>query len=277
MEDNFEDAEGEQGIFTDEKGLTWDIPKSYTYETIANYENDNIKAYFELTPEIIEGSTALTPIMYAYEPEERYVNYGGKFKNSVTRMVLNPIEDWSDEERKDVDAFLKYCSDKGGILANEIDAFRFLQAKNFDIKGAYDALVVRKENIDKFMPFTLTERVMYLVHEGSYSICGRDRQFRPIGVIKPKVIFDMDPPPKIEEVLGSCAIVQQYIYDNMLNDGNIESNVMILDMTDQGVFDINYSILKGIMSFTGAVWRGKHRNFFIMNAPKTFDVLFKFA
>lgn len=87
----------------------------------------------------------------------------------------------------------------------------------------------------------------------------------------------MDPAPSIEDVLASCTIVQQYIYEHMLNDGNIESNVMILDMTDQGVFDINYSILKGIMSFTGAVWRGKHRNFFIMNAPKTFDVLFKFA
>ena len=46
---------------------------------------------------------------------EVYVNYGGKYKNSNTRQIVNPVEDWTDQEREDVEAFLKFCSDKGGI------------------------------------------------------------------------------------------------------------------------------------------------------------------
>ena len=60
-------------------------------------------------------------------------------------------------------------------------------------------------------------------------------------------------------------------------DGHIESNTMVLDMSGTNVLTVNYTLLKGIIGFTGTVWRGKGRNFFIMNAPTTFSVLYKVA
>ena len=78
---------------------------------MANYESEEAKKFFELTPEIKEGSCDPTKAMLEYEPSEIYVDYGGSYRNSVTRQIYHPVESWTEEERKDVDEFLKFCSD----------------------------------------------------------------------------------------------------------------------------------------------------------------------
>ena len=90
--------------------------------------------------------------------------------------------------------FKKYCSEeRDGIPFNIDDCFRFLQAKAFDNKTTYDAIITRNELFKSFFPSTLTEKCQQMLYNGYLTVSGHDKCNRPILVTQPKIMFDANP------------------------------------------------------------------------------------
>ena len=88
------------------------------------------------------AANARKEALTGFEPPEITVQYSAT--SSPVRMILNPVEIWTDEERQNFEAFKKYCSEeRGGIPGKVDDCFRFLQAKGFNIEAAYELLIAR--------------------------------------------------------------------------------------------------------------------------------------
>ena len=106
-------------------------------------------------------------------------------------------------------------------------------------------------------------------------ICGRDKCYRPIICVRPKIIMDMSPVPATEEVIAAQVQVICYALDYMMIDGVIENFNLILDMKDLGAFSINYNLMKSVLAYSASAMKGRARGVFVMNAPKTFSVIWK--
>ena len=106
---------------------------------------------------------------------------------------------------------------------------------------------------------------------GGVYISGRDRFYRPIVVIRPKLMFDME--VTIEELIACQASTFGYVEQHMMKPGQIENIVFVCDLCELGVLSINYSLLKAIISYVVGVFRGRVRTMFVMNAPTTFSVI----
>lgn len=123
------------------------------------------------------------------------------------------------------------------------------------------------------LPALVNHRVLDILKMGGIYISGRDRFYRPIVVIRPKLMFDMNPVCTVEELIACQAAIFGYVEQFMMKPGQIENIVFVNDQRDLGVFSINYTLLKAIISYVTGVFRGRVRTFFVMNAPTTFSVL----
>ena len=106
------------------------------------------------------------------------------------RLVIQPLESWSDEEKEKMNEFKKFCSEeRDGIPTRLDDCFRFLQTKAFDNEVTYNALMKRDAIIKQYFPATINSKVQQMLNDGFFHVSGRDKFNRPIVVVCPRVIF----------------------------------------------------------------------------------------
>jgi len=65
----------------------------------------------------------------------------------------------------------------------------------------------------------ITKNTFELMQNGFMHVCGRDRLFRPVVVVKFKVLIDIKPLPHPNEVIAAASLTLFFIYKYMLKDG----------------------------------------------------------
>jgi len=65
----------------------------------------------------------------------------------------------------------------------------------------------------------ITKNTFDLINNGFIHVCGRDRLYRPVIVVKFRVLIDIKPMPHPNEVIAAAALNLFFIYKYMLKKG----------------------------------------------------------
>ena len=101
---------------------------------------------------------------------EVYVKYSET--TDPQRMLVMPVDTWSEEEKSKFNDFKQFCNERDGIPANIEDCFRYLQAKMWNNQAAYDMLKARSEMLTAYFPFTVNANMTKMIHEGLFYVAG---------------------------------------------------------------------------------------------------------
>lgn len=93
----------------------------------------------------------------------------------------------------------------------------------------YDAILGKKKLFDDHFPFKITKRAFDLLDNGFMYVCGRDRLYRPIIVLKYSVITQTQPLPQPEDVIGAALMNIMFCEKYMFENGVIENLLQIGD------------------------------------------------
>ena len=260
-------------LYTDADGFEYSVQKKWHYHNSLKFASEEVAAAFEIADG--GGNTAITPAMQAYTPGEIILQYG---KNPAQRLVVAPKSRWTAEENQHMLEFKEWCKAKGvRVPDDDIETFRFFQAKKWDIKGTYDMLVEKGRLKTETLPMMINEKTLDIMRKGFFYIAGRDRCLRTIVVCNPSVIFTMKPVPTGNEVIASLMATTAYNQSYMLQDGVIENVLIVINMQGLGIFNMNYGLMKEILAYMVKVMKGRARSIFILNAPSTFSAIWKVA
>lgn len=131
----------------------------------------------------------------------------------------------------------------------------------------YDAILLKKNILMEQFAYPISKTALDLVQSGFVYICGRDRLFRPIVVMRYRIIQQMSPAPQSEDVIGAALIVFLFMQKYMLEDGVVENFVQIGDSQGVNVFTVPYKLLHSVITIMKTINRGRCRTCFEMNAP----------
>ena len=110
-----------------------------------------------------------------------------------------------------IQTFKDFCKKKGIKYPDrDNEILRFMHAKQFKANLAYDALITKIKYLDDKLPIMVNNNVFNLINSGMLYIQGRDRHFRPILVLRPSVIFKMNPLPTNDDLIAATCIIMTY-------------------------------------------------------------------
>ena len=104
-------------------------------------------------------------------------------------------------------------------------------------------------------------------------VAGRDRLFRPILIIRYKIIVNMKPQPQVNDLIGAALMTFLFIDKYMTENGSIENIVQIGDFDGTRISAMPVKLMKGIGQFLTQFARGKQRVIFMLSAPKTISFI----
>jgi hypothetical protein len=89
----------------------------------------------------------------------------------------------------------------------------------------------------------VNNHVFNLINSGMLYIQGRDRHYRPILVLRPSVIFKMNPLPTNDDLIAATCMIMSYGNSHMCQDGSVENFLLIVNMIEQNIFNIPYKLM----------------------------------
>ena len=105
-------------------------------------------------------------------------------------------------------------------------------------------------------------------------ISGRDRLFRPLVIVRPRVYNEMpDPKPTAPEILAAVVLVNYYIRKYMMCPGRIENIIQVMDVS--GNYKIPFANIKYLFSVMPRLNRGRVRTFFVLNASAAISFIWQ--
>ena len=104
-------------------------------------------------------------------------------------------------------------------------------------------------------------------------VAGRDRNYRPVIVVRPAVLDLLPELPSNDQIMGCICLVLEYVIRHMHLQGQIENVIMVIDLVGKGIFSIPVGVFKSIMQTIQLNYKCKSRNLFILNAPGAFTAI----
>lgn len=138
-------------------------------------------------------------------------------KSKPFRIFFYPPEEpgpWSflDEERVFLAEFKEHCKKEGQPVPecdNEI--LRWAYVNKLQHQATYEAIILKRNLLMEKFAYPISKRAVEMVERGFLYICGRDRLFRPIVVMRHRVIQGFNPLPHSEDVIGAALITILYM------------------------------------------------------------------
>jgi hypothetical protein len=257
--------------YTDDQGFKWAAYPLFTSANLFLYANEDDREYCEISEELKAMVDARKMAMETLPANEVYVKYSET--TDPQRMLVMPVDTWSEEEKVKFNDFKQFCNERDGIPANIQDCFRYLQAKLWDNQKAYDMLKARSEMLTANFPLTVNEKMTKMIHEGLFYVAGWDKHNRPILVLQPKVMFNAG--ATRDECLATITKTILFASEHLFVDGKCENIIMIINMLGVGVFSIGYKLIAQLVPTLPYLFRGRVRRSFIVNAPTTFAAIWK--
>ena len=78
-------------------------------------------------------------------------------------------------------------------------------------------------------------------------VAGRDRNYRPVIVVRPAVLDLLPELPSNDQIMGCICLVLEYVIRHMHLQGQIENVIMVIDLVGKGIFSIPVGVFKSIM------------------------------
>ena len=150
---------------------------------------------------------------------------------------------------------------------------RWAYANKMNNQKTYNAIVGKKQLMDEKFPFHITKRAFELLDNGMMYICGRDRLYRPIIVLRYSVITQMRPLPEPQDVIGAALLNLMFLEKYMLENGVVENVIQISDNTGSSILTMPYKLVRAVLQFVTAINRGRARTVFGVNAPTSISVI----
>ena len=113
-----------------------------------------------------------------------------------------------------------------------------------------------------------------LLNRGFMYICGRDKCYRPVMVLKMAVFNELNKGAttlSTDEVIASILLTCFFARKYMMIDGRIENQYLVVDLA--GNYKVALGTLKPILKFFPMVNKGRFRAFYVVNCPMTINFL----
>ena len=202
------------------------------------------------------------------------------FYFSLDKMVLRKIfyGGWQlhDREIEELKKFKEYLEEKGLKLhdgVSELENLRNLQAAKYNYQNAYDRLEIWDLWRNTQLPVKMTASAETIIHSGFCYISGRDRHFRPLLVIRPAILFSIQPPASQEDIMLAAYVIMEYMRNNFFLQGQVENLDLIIDLTGLGLLSFPYKLVKSLIQSINSYYRGVSIKVFILNGSFGFKVI----
>ena len=196
------DAEG--FTYYTQDGFTHKIPKKWTFEEIFKFETEALSDIFNINS---PGNTAMTPEMENFQPTEVVLNYGTK----PGRLIFYGDE-FTQEEKQKIKEFKDWINAQGNEIPDiDNELMRLLYSKHWNHQKAYDGLCKRTNFCNTTFPVTVNKVVFDLLSQGYLYIAGRDRMYRPILILRSKVLLDLAAFPTAEDIVTAVLMIFEYM------------------------------------------------------------------
>lgn len=104
---------------------------------------------------------------------------------------------------------------------------------------------------------------------------GRDRHLRPIIVLQAAKLMSARPQPGAADVTALCVVYFEFVIKYLLKPGVVENFLMVIDCSNLSVWNMPYNMIKAVTSTIQTCYKAMSRGTFIINAPKTFSVVWQ--
>ncbi|OMJ69631.1 hypothetical protein SteCoe_32585 [Stentor coeruleus] len=195
-----------------------------------------------------------------------------EIKEGVNRKIFMCVQ-LDPEEIKDQEIFRKYASDNSIPLPSWYIAYRVTGDQRYDLKFMCSMKRDVKKAIDMMnmysswlltMPVLEDEVISYL-RQGVIYPCGRSITYNPIIVVNVRKIIDskMD----LEALLRLNYFTLNWVIDNMLVPGKVESWYIIQDLKDVGLSSIPGNMMKTMSERLSVYFSLRLGKCFTINVP----------
>ena len=221
--------------------------------------NDNLKQRHEMHLLPVEA--------YLHFPKlSDQIQINPKDEKDILRLLFKNVEYTKYEKNKLQELYenLKKLNSKNkGILLplwwDDSESIRFLQASEFNIKKTITTITSQINWTDSFYPFQLTDNINLILNSGLMYMCGRDKNFRPIIIVKASKISYLVEKIKIkmEDIQKATAYFLNYIIIYQMIPGQLENWLIISDVSKVGITEFGYfkKLMDILSKFRGRVYR----------------------
>jgi len=202
------------------------------------------------------------------------------FYFTSSKIVLRKIfyGGWplSETEVAEISRFKAFVKEQGEeVPVVDAEILRQLMAAKYDLQNALERLKKVLKWRQEAFPLQVSDSALLLLQSGYVYFHGRDRCFKPFLVVRPAVLFSLVPEPTVHDVEQVIFIVLEYLRNNMLIPGQVESIYLVIDLNELGLWNLPYKKVKPIMAATNANYRGLASKIFILNGSIGFRVIWK--
>ncbi|CDW81500.1 UNKNOWN [Stylonychia lemnae] len=219
-------------------------------------------------------------------------------KLPIEAYRFNPIgQKWLDWEKEHLEAFKVYIENNNLQLpeqTKEEEILRNLQAAQFNHKKAYHNLMKSIEWRSTAFPLKLTTVIEKIIVIFSYTnpnfqasgflyVYGRDKNFRPIINIRPRIIATMtviiyrvyqyQPKPDPVDGIIACSFMMEYVREIFFLPGQVENWVVVIDLENMGLMNVPFKSLKQFLETFQNQYRCTSARIFLLNVSGTFQFL----
>lgn len=253
---------------TDSSGTEYEIYKLRHFDNAFEFQSEELKEIFQ---GVDPGNTACTPEMHSYVPPEAVIVYG----NFKSRLIFYD-QKFHPEEVELLDKFKALCKSKGVRVPDcDPEILKTLYTSKFDINKAFNMLQQKVEWVNTKFPYRVGPTEFDLLNSGILEVLGRDRNYRPILLVRAWKIDAMDVKPTPETMIATALIMQEFITKHMMIPGKIENTIFILDIGGQGILNIPLSLIKPMIQTLMMNYKCRVRTQFMLRASFAFNMLFQ--
>jgi len=120
----------------------------------------------------------------------------------------------------------------------------------------------------------VNSNVRKFIEDGVSYFMGRDKNYRPVSVLRLTSLCNLDPLPTAEELIAVAFTLYEFTDTFMNIPGRIENRILIYDCADLGVMNFPYALVKASLGVMSNQYKQRPRAIFIVNAPTTFSTVY---
>lgn len=167
-----------------------------------------------------------------------------------------------------------YCKANGIMIPDgDLEILKTMYNKKFDVKKSIQDQLRKVEWIQSKYPFQIDRINFELLDKGLMYVAGRDRNYRPVIVVRPGVLDIMPELPSNDKMMGCICMIMEYVIKFMHLQGQIENVIMVIDLLGKGLLSMPVGVFKSVMQTIQLNYKCKSRNLFILNAPAAFTAI----
>ena len=240
--------------------------------------------YYLKDPKILELYQKCLPPKdaYYYFPEgEEIIIHNRKKPNKSLRRVHYNVP-YTDQEKKWIADFKQLINSHPETqlpdFFEDYLLLAFIYATGCDLKESYKRVVDYLKFSSSTFPVIIkpNSKLIEILNRGFVYVYGRDNRFRPIVICQSKIFQKFYKNYQTEEILQAVFFLCQFIVNNMLIPGQIESWVFILNLSGVSVLSLPEPIKKMIPGLSNYFLARLYKNY-IMGLNFVSRIIYKIA